>query len=628
MATLRHSILLIPTATILVIAGATLAWTQDKSGPQRINPLVVSEPRAGSILVEEVPDRQRPAIPPPVSRPQPKRLPPVNDLATPHVVVPHRLEGEYSIRKESAAANQTNQKPVPAIEQADEAVLPVPQPAVENRPLQIPGRGGNALQEPADAAPQSRELPRAAAEEPPATGGIEPPQPQIESDSLGRSPSPSQPKSRVLSELLPQTLRSDGPAETVESETIQREMLPSEPLQAEPIDLGVRQTEPRGGSAVESPGAKGHVIQEPIGGQAAPAPGAVWARWSPWWQDQVQTGCHLDDPQKVAVDLDQLITIALQHSPLLEIVRLDGMLPQTGGYGMSRLTLRYGRPQTPGCDPTLMSEQIFIARHRTAASRSDTCAKTADMLLQIADAYWNVYRLRGLVAIGQRHHDAALALYEQSSGQYASERDRQRFVKVEATIRQRRADVNSTRISLKQAQNELAFLVSVPGWQKDIELMPQDVPCECDLQRSESTELELAMSQRAEVQAVLQHLQSLGPQSQHQLASSRFPQPSVAELRASQELEVVMDLVRLDVKDAMLKLRGNFAQMRLEAETAEKVVEELAVLGGNSSIEAILEAQDRLRTAESNYLNSLARYNVAILQLRRASGLLFVETPL
>lgn len=92
-----------------------------------------------------------------------------------------------------------------------------------------------------------------------------------------------------------------------------------------------------------------------------------------------------------------------------------------------------------------------------------------------------------------------------------------------------------------------------------------------------------------------------------------------------------MDLVRLDVKDAMLKLRGNFAQMRLESETADKIAEELAVL--NSQVEGLqvqqlLEAQERLQIAESNFLNSLARYNVAILQLRRANGTLFVETPL
>ncbi|WP_417746433.1 TolC family protein [Rosistilla oblonga] len=602
MAIVRPTILLIPTATVLVIAGATLAWTQDESAPPRSNPLVVSEPGTGSILVEEVPDRKRPVVPPPVSPPQgssvPRRLPPVNDLATPHVVVPHRLEGEYSRRKEAAGASDIDSKPVPAIELPDPAVAPANPPAnVETRPLpaaadQVRDKSVTPQMSPnQEVQPQSAPLPR---------------------------------KPRVFSEILPKALREGEPTE---SETY-RPMSPAptanplatEPRGAEPIQPGMPLVEPLPASPVSPQPARGCVIQEPIGGQPMASPAVSTTQWTPWWQADVQTGCHLDDPQKVAVDLDQLITIALQHSPLLEVVRLDEVLPRHGGYPVSQLTLRYSRPRLPGCDPTLSSELVFVARHRTSASPSDTCAETADFLLQIADAYWNVYRLRALVAIAQRHHDAALALYEQSTRQYASESDRQRFVTVEATIRQRRADANAMRIELKQAQNELAFLVSVPGWQKDIELMPQDVPCQCELSRSEATELELALAERAEVKAAIARLGSVGRQS------------IAVDARASQELEVVMDLVRLDVKDAMLKLRGNFAQMRLEAETAEKVMEELAVLRANGAethnIAAMLEAQERLRTAESNYVTALARYNVAILQLRRADGQLFVETPL
>ncbi|QDV67362.1 hypothetical protein Poly24_10570 [Rosistilla carotiformis] len=608
MATVCRPIVLIQMLVVLAVAGATLAWAQGQASPVRSNPLVVSEPDAGSILVDDVPDRQRPIVSPPAARSEPtvtpQRLPPVNDLQTPHAVVPHRLEGEYSIRKQSGADSGINQKPIPAIERTDAQETLPPPPAVEVPA--IPSRRNRFAE---DVLPPSRQ--------------IETPQPQIDEPVEPRQPDPTWDKPRVYSDMLPQVLRSgesnDALSNSAESN--------APPMRADPIGKATLTPSSQfGDSSVPLP-AKERVIQEPVGDFPLASPVGASLPWSPWWQTQVQTGCHLDDPQKVAVDLDQLITIAMQHSPLLEILRLDGTVPQHGGSDLSCLTLRYSRPSPPGCDPTLNSELVFVARHRTAAFRGDTCAKTADMLLQIADAYWNVYRLRGLVAIGQRHHDAALALYEQSSRQFASEHDRQRFVMVEATIRQRRADVNSKRIALKQAQNELAFLVSVPGWQNEIELMPQDVPCECDLQRNETQELERALVQRAEVRAAIARLESYGPAAQHQLVNSRIPTLPTAGAQASQELEAVMDLVRLDVKDAMLKLRGNFAQMRLEAETAEKVAEELAVIG-DGDVAAKLEAQDRLQTAESNYITALTRYNVAILQLRRANGLLFVETPL
>lgn len=685
MATVRHNLLLFPTLAILGIASAAFAWAQDKSAPPIPDrSRVVAEPGSDSILVDQVPDRQRPpkpqdSVPSKPANP-PKRLPPVNDLATPHAVVPHRLEGEYSQRKQSAATKPLDPSPQPVIDD-ENVLLPmserglgglldpvtpaitgpavessagaisepeprgvtvVPQPQIEmsNEQVATPPTPAPVPQLPAEALPSE-------IGEPESRGVVVVPQPQIEMPNeevaAPRSTPAPQFKPRVYSDILPQALRGNEASESgdvvesgdkISAEAIAVEPVPQTPLAAEPIVA--EPIAPGAPSRVPAPAGSlpviDRVIQEPSMATPLPAlPHVVQGSWSPWWQSQVQTGCHLDDPEKVAVDLNQLITIALHHSPLLEIIRHDAQSLQSGGYPLSRLTLRYGRPRPAGCDPSLVPEQIFLARHRTSAQSGDTCSQTADHLLQIADAYWNVYRLRGLVAIGQRHHDAALALYEQAAVQHGTASDRQRFVMVEATIRQRRANLNSLRIALKQAQNELAYLVSVPGWQNDIELMPQDVPCQCDLQRNETQELELALTQRAEVQAAIGRLGPAGMHAEHQFASSRNRPSMQGDLRASQELEVVMDLVRLDVKDAMLKLRGNFAQMRLESETADKIAEELAVL--NSQVEGLqvqqlLEAQERLQIAESNFLNSLARYNVAILQLRRANGTLFVETPL
>ena len=634
---------------LITIVGVAVAWAQEKDGdsqtersvPQRLPaPPVVPAPNTDSILVDEVPDRERTkkqAVPPkrnsvPEKTPAagkpssgsppalPQRLPAINDLQTPYESVPHILKGEYSTRKPDPSSSN-DRRPVPPIEVDNEnSVLPIPQPALRDR----------VLREPPHSTPDEPSGDdQGAVAEP--DGGAKSPAPEIDIEHDGKSPAaPTKPRS--MSKLLPQALRtpdnpehSDGQVEEIVTpESGEIELLPSKDANKE---KNIANTEPPG-RVIEEPSnpddlhtpAMSH--ERPTESWTIVEDESRWEDWQPWWQEDVRSACHLEDPEKVAVTLHQLMSIALHHSPILELIRLDQIPLGSPSPGVSQFTLCYTGSICASDGLPSEAPLVFYARARTTNS-GDASVQTSDTLLRIAQAYWNLHRLRGHVSVLQRSLDRALELQQMAIERGIDIRIDPHAAVLATTIRQRRASVNAKRIDLKKIQNKLAFLVSVPGWQNEIELMPQDVPCQGLPKVDETHQTDLALLHRHEVQAALAHLNS-----------NAVRRSTMLNAVATQDLELTTDRVRLDVKDAILTLRGNFAQMRLQQEAAIKATREseaLKSLAASTSViefAAILHAQETRVLAEQRYIDAEVGMTFAALQLRRATGTLLAQSKI
>ncbi|MEZ6086726.1 MAG: hypothetical protein R3C05_01575 [Pirellulaceae bacterium] len=551
---------------------------------------------------------------------------------------------EYIPGKDASSEAIVDDKPVPAIEQAgDDPRLPNPQPEIEGRVLREPSGAQapeNDASEPrtppsTDTVPDldsPRDLqntPQPPIENEEAAGEASLPQPLSTSEPEESPADLPAPSTRIPSQMLPKALR-DRMSASAESAQPQRETLqPTKPDNGEASPLEVIETPSRSTEdAAISPlpprdQAAHRVIQEPVPLDHSPAPQSAFMTspaWQPWWHPQVASSVLLTDPETATISLRQLMTLALRHSPLLEMIRLDELMHADESAGIAKWNLRCGCQNNSTCLSCGGDVHTFFVRCRSAGTEI-AAAQTADALLKIATSYWQVYRLRGRVCIAERSLHRAIELQAACRRVDARSTTTLEVAAPTWAIQQRQAEVNAARHYLMKAQNELAFLVSVPAWHNNIELLPSDLPFNQLPSLDESHQMEHAISHRHEIQAALSNLHSQSVQ-----------QSELLNARATQDWELITDRVRLEVKNAIVKLHGGFTQMQLQRDAADKATQELNLLAAERSSHGadgtalLLQTQEKLQRAEERYLDAQVDLHVATFELRHATGTLLSAT--
>ncbi len=333
----------------------------------------------------------------------------------------------------------------------------------------------------------------------------------------------------------------------------------------------------------------------------------VVVQWFPWWQKPLGSVSLLNSPT-MPVHLQELMNLSLCNSPVVEAART-------------------------ACDCG------------AAKSRVDS------MLYQVAQGYWETYRLRGVVIVRERLYHDALEVRAQLK-RLVGHQGKLTIVAT-AAARERLAHLAEAHAALCKAQNGLASVVSIPNWENEHELLPQDVPFTRPYRIDEAAELRNALSRRPEVQCAMRRVEAAsfvmrgGPDMRANQAhalrrvhSTACVAPIHVHSFASPEIEEITDAVKLEVKNAIVRVASSYELMRRFSNAAQSSAKEVATLQSRCDAQtgsdvdmplffrSLLDAQSRLADAEQRYLTSEANYSAAILELRRANGTIIDHSTL
>ena len=326
--------------------------------------------------------------------------------------------------------------------------------------------------------------------------------------------------------------------------------------------------------------------------------------WSSWWRSSVGHTSLLNTPT-TPVSLQQLMNLSVRNSPVVELAQLGGVAD-------------------------------------CSAARS----KVDEMLLGVAQHYWQTYQWRVIVMVRQRLYHDAEEVRDQVKNLIGG-LDSQLMVRVESEARQRWASLGDAQLALRKAQNRLVGAVSLPRWEQELELLPQDGPFRGPCRLNEAAELRNAFARRPELQGAMRRIQAAS--YQHPVARNRVvpalrpafrnpigvcsdTTPIPAQYFMSPEIESICDRIKLDVKNAIIRLTGSYEAMRRYAEAAHPAAREVATLrsrwgdlsGSDRDLPGyfrdLLEAQARLADIEQHFITAQTSYSTAILELRRANG--------
>lgn len=327
--------------------------------------------------------------------------------------------------------------------------------------------------------------------------------------------------------------------------------------------------------------------------------------WAPWWDRFVGQACLLDAPT-VPVNLQQLMNLSLRHSPTIELARIDVMFD----CGTSK-------------------------------------SKVDERLLQVAESYWQTYRCRGDVIVQERLYHDALEVHQQLR-KLVGDGDQDLMILAESTARRRLAKLATAHAALRDAQNLLTQFVSIPGWEQERELLPQDKPFCRPYQVNEAVEIRNALGRRPEIRGATRRIRSASIHHGviHQRVAPQWmplhcamPQTTIPVsyespigAGGSTEIEVIADQVKLDVKNAIVRIASTYELMHRYSNSAQAAAQEVVMLqskceeltGSDKKIALffrdLLDAQEQLAKTEHDFLAAHTNYSAAILELRRANG--------
>lgn len=365
-----------------------------------------------------------------------------------------------------------------------------------------------------------------------------------------------------------------------------------------------------------------------------------------------------------------------------------------GNQGNTRMSLSYTQPMLRGAGRTYNRSQIVIAQIGTDAANQRYMERLQVHLLDVTDAYWNLYRTRALLMQRRKLYESAQIIVEQMKRRTTIDSTSDQLIRAEAAATKRLTDLIRSETDVIDAQDRLRNLVNSPSLETDwrMEFLPQDAPTNVlvpvDLQQS----LAIALDYRPDILASLQDIKAasvekfvaesdLLPQldvvlesyvsglrgsfdvgssfrdqftqgepsytiglnyemplgNRAALARDRRASLEIARLQA--QFQVVVERVTLEVRTAVRNTETLGREMRARYEALEKAKDEVIYIENRMRLlpsmnktaslylENLLTSQERLASAEAEYLESQISYSLALLKLKQVTGtLLQAET--
>ena len=340
--------------------------------------------------------------------------------------------------------------------------------------------------------------------------------------------------------------------------------------------------------------------------------------------------------------------------------------------GTSRLTLNFTQPLMRGRGRVYNESLIVLARIDKAVANDEFRRQLETHLLEVSRAYWALYLERAVWYQKTNSYLRGKRILERLEQRRGLDAQTSQIVSARAAMKQRQAELTRANAAVRNAESRLRALVNDPLLMQR-EIIPADAP-RFDYQPVDLNEVvTVAFQQRPEVGQAVKQVRAAGVRmemSRHeilpllnlvteayvagledrgQVFASWVRQFDTGEPGYGIGLQYEVPLYRRGARARLQRRRLELRQLeaqyattletvRLEAEVAVREVEtaytELETLAlrwsqlpgedvtSSLALENLLHSQERLAESEFAYLKAQLTYNLSLVNLKRAAGLL------
>jgi outer membrane protein TolC len=178
--------------------------------------------------------------------------------------------------------------------------------------------------------------------------------------------------------------------------------------------------------------------------------------------------------------------------------------------GQTRLEISFTQPLLAKAGGFYNNSRIVLAQIDGEIARNDLQKKLQQHSVQVAEAYWEVYRARATRLQKQRLYDRAVSILELLKAREEIDAVQRQVLRAEAAVASRRSDITRSAAAIRNAESQLRLLVNDPQLFEgsQLELIPVDLPRPDRGCVSLRTSLEAALYYRPDVAQAVREIRA------------------------------------------------------------------------------------------------------------------------
>ncbi len=180
--------------------------------------------------------------------------------------------------------------------------------------------------------------------------------------------------------------------------------------------------------------------------------------------------------------------------------------------GNSRLSLSFNQPLLNGFGKPYNTSLVLLADIDTAVAMNQTSAALQAQLVQIVDAYWELYLQRALLLQKRMNLQRAQVILDRLTQRRDVDALESQIVRAHAAVATRQAELVRTATSIRNIEAKLRALTNSPKLlsRPRAELIPMDYPAMVAVEVSLPDAMVTALQHRPEIDAASQEIKAAG----------------------------------------------------------------------------------------------------------------------
>jgi outer membrane protein TolC len=180
--------------------------------------------------------------------------------------------------------------------------------------------------------------------------------------------------------------------------------------------------------------------------------------------------------------------------------------------GTARLEINYTQPLLNGAGMAYNHSRIVVAQIDGNVARDEFHIQVQDHLLEVTQAYWELYRARALYLQKQRLLQRATNILETLKAREAVDAVRRQVLRARSAVTSRHSEIARAYMSIRNSESKLRLLVNDPGLLEStqLELVPRDLPRPDYIPVSVRGSLQTALCNRPDVAVALRDIRAAG----------------------------------------------------------------------------------------------------------------------
>ena len=174
--------------------------------------------------------------------------------------------------------------------------------------------------------------------------------------------------------------------------------------------------------------------------------------------------------------------------------------------GTSTLGLNFNQPLLRGAGQVFNRSQILLAQTSTDLAWEEFSVALQDELLNVVDAYWELYFRRSVFLQTQRNVRRGEAILRKIEGRMGLDSLPSQVARARSEVQSRRTELANAFRDIRNAETEIRRLISDPDWlaKRSVEMLPAEMPVTETIQFPLKNVVYSAIENRPEIKATAQ----------------------------------------------------------------------------------------------------------------------------